>query len=647
MPSLIKQIAVPMLGTYNQLSPHLHDKPLWFFASLIDGRLELDIELDCGEKIGSNQALLQFQFINEIVDYSNIGISRSHKEEVGYYTYLKTQPGRHKQKVAFSIPGNKDQLLVGIRTWCASDNIKLTQLDEPKSISNVSHNQEIDILISVDVEALPGRAPSHHVDHLIWGGAHSDAGHGIGRLARVFNNFGVKGTFYVDFASCCIQGDQSISEAAQYLIAEGQDVQLHVHSEVLVRNQQWVHATNAIPTFALHSFSTAKRAIEYASEKYFKALNKRPYIFRAGGLWWTTDSVLATTSAGIHGASNVSPTRAFTPSADVFQWENGLVELPVDFCLDPYIQRGCSTLLDDVKKILENKNQKVISCYLHSWSMSPRKQEYHLEHSQEYQNNLEEAINILKTIGSVNSSSSDYLKKISQKRELLTVPLTWSDKPLNVKEQPIELASEHCYCNICSAFLLKQKLKSDVCPLCRLRTRHRVLKSIIDRQLGDIFNGKRVIANHADPNEVETFFRNAKSLVNFDVRPLDYLDEVADVQNLSNFDSKSFDVFYSVYVLNHVTDDRKALEEMNRVLTDDGIALVMVPFHVAAKTRLHTDITQNYGKDALEKYGVGSYRYYGYANFIELLNRLFIVKRYFGVDPFGNNQDAVFICSKK
>lgn len=648
MRALLNQVALPLMGTYCAQRTPLKSKPLWFTAAIVDGRLDLEIELECGEKTGSNQALLQFQFDNDKLDYSSCGLSKSHRPEIGYYTYLQTQPGRNTQRVSFSIPGNSFQLLVGIRSWNEADSVNLVQLNDASRMSpTVDRRSESVVLLSVDVEALPGRAPDNYVDRLIWGGSHGPEGHGIGRFAEIFNQREVVATFYVDFAACCIHGDQGISEAAQYLVAKGQDVQLHVHSEVLVRFQQWVHAQIAIPTFALHSFSTAKRALEYAAKKYSAALGKAPDVFRAGGLWWCTDSILATKIVGIPFASNVSQTREFAPSTDVFQWENELVELPVDICLDPYIQNGCANLLKDVERILQNKTRKVVSCYMHSWSLSPRIKELHLEYSRTYQDNLEEAIDLLKTLGTTNTSSVEYLKHESQQNRLQTIPLTWADQPLNVRARPTDLAGDQCFCNICGAYLFKVKLKNDVCPHCHLRTRHRILQSIFDRQLGDVFRAKRVVANHADPNEKAAFFGKAKSVMNFDVRPLDYLDAVADVQDLSQYDDSSFDVFYSVYVLNHVTDDHKALAEMRRVLSVDGFAIIMVPFHVNAETRLHSDITQNYGKDALEKYGVGSYRYYGYNDFLSILNLFFNVQVFFGIDPITANQDAVFMCKIK
>lgn len=647
MKSLINQVALPTLGTNVQEKTQLSDKPLWFTTSCKNGRIQLEIALECGPKIGTNHALLQFQFAENELDPVTIGISKSHRQEVGYYTYLTTQPGLKSQKVSLTIPGNQSQLLIGIRSWCAEDYVNLIRLNDLNSNWNIRTNEQTQILFSVDVEALPGRAPDHPIERLIWGGAHGPEGHGVGRLADIFNNHGVKATFYVDFATTCIHGEEGLTEAARYLSRVGQDVQLHVHSEVLVRNQQWVHATDAIPTFALHSFSTAKRAIEYAVEKYEKALNKRPEIFRAGGLWWSTDSIQATQASGIPYASNVSPSRPFCPSTNLFKWENGLVELPVDLCLDPYIQNGCSNLRNDIEAILQNKTDNFVACYLHSWSLSPRTKEgYHLEYSGILQSNLEEAIRIIKEIGKADASNTQYIQSNKNNTSIQAL-LTWNDSSLNVKEKPTNNKGDCCTCNICGTLLIKSKLKNDVCPFCKLRTRHRVLKSALDRQLGDIFKGKRVLANHADPNEKKLFFSSAQSVVNFDVRPIDYLDCIADVQNLHQFAAGAFDVFYSIYVLNHVTDDIRALREIKRVLSDNGIAVIMAPCRIGDKTRLHTDITQNYGKEALDKYGVGSYRYYGFCDFINLLNTQFDVEYYLSMDTITNQQDFIYICKKR
>lgn len=645
MKSLLNQIARPALGTCIAKKVALGEKPVWFAASCIDGHVRLAVQIECVDGIGQNRALLQFNFCDDTLNPAAIGVSKSHREEIGYYAYLKTSPGVASQTIDLTVPGSRKQILVGVRAWYNESAVSLLRLDDLNRLEVRYGPGDTKILFSVDVEALPGRAPDNHIKHLIWGGQGPE-GHGIGRLTELFNQHGVKATFYVDFASSCLHGDDGLADAARYLDANGQDVQLHVHSEVLIRNQHWAHDSDHIPTFAIHSFSAAKRAIGYSASKYEKALGRRPDIFRAGGLWWATDSVFATLAAGVPGASNVSPTRPLCPSSNVFRWENGLFELPVDFCLDSYIKNGCGSLLSDVETILANKTDRLVSCYLHSWSLSPRTSDgFHLEYSEKYQRNLEEAIRILKSVGDASVSNTSYLFDRAQRR-MATIPLTWCDEQLNVKNELPEAPSDRCVCNICGTYLVKAKLKNDVCPYCRLRTRHRILKSVLDRQSGDVFAGKRLLANHADPNEIDAFFGDASEIVNFDVRPLDYLDCVADVQDLAQFGDGSFDIFYSVYVLNHVRDDRKALGEMCRVLADNGVAVIMVPFRFNQPTQLHTDLTQNYGQEALDKHGVGSYRYYGFDDLRRILEINFDVEYHLAVDPFSGAQDAVFLCRK-
>lgn len=43
------------------------------------------------------------------------------------------------------------------------------------------------------------------------------------------------------------------------------------------------------------------------------------------------------------------------------------------------------------------------------------------------------------------------------------------------------------------------------------------------------------------------------------------------------FESKSFDVVYSSHVLEHVDDEHKSLQEMKRVLKDDGVLIIGMP----------------------------------------------------------------------
>jgi ubiquinone/menaquinone biosynthesis C-methylase UbiE len=119
------------------------------------------------------------------------------------------------------------------------------------------------------------------------------------------------------------------------------------------------------------------------------------------------------------------------------------------------------------------------------------------------------------------------------------------------------------------------------------------------------------------------------------------------VQNLAEFAAASFDVFYSIYVLNHVRNDGLALQEIRRVLRPGGIAVIMVPLRLHDRTTAIADQTITYGREALEKYGVGSYRYYGMEDFLAMLAAEFDVAMHTAADPVTGQEDTVFLCRPK
>ncbi len=69
-------------------------------------------------------------------------------------------------------------------------------------------------------------------------------------------------------------------------------------------------------------------------------------------------------------------------------------------------------------------------------------------------------------------------------------------------------------------------------------------------------------------------------LPNIEYQSIDIAEDVAltqgDIQNLP-FAGNTFDVIVCSHVLEHIPDDAKAMGELRRVLTGDGVAYVMVP----------------------------------------------------------------------
>ena len=57
-----------------------------------------------------------------------------------------------------------------------------------------------------------------------------------------------------------------------------------------------------------------------------------------------------------------------------------------------------------------------------------------------------------------------------------------------------------------------------------------------------------------------------------------WIDEIIDIQNIP-YEDNYFDLIYCSHILEHVPDDRKAIQELYRVLKPGGTALILVPIN--------------------------------------------------------------------
>jgi SAM-dependent methyltransferase len=199
-------------------------------------------------------------------------------------------------------------------------------------------------------------------------------------------------------------------------------------------------------------------------------------------------------------------------------------------------------------------------------------------------------------------------------------------------------------CNICGHGFSKTP-ESDTCPGCTGRARHRQLKDVLDR-IGNPFDRKIVLANYANRLEQRAFLSKALRLLNFDVRPVSEVELQMDVQNMSAVRSGSIDTFLALHVLNHVRDDVAALGEIHRVLKKGALACVTIPYRENVATTTLDDVTEHYGQQALDQYGVGTYRRYGLDDALTLFRQHFDVSTEVGTDPVTGQSMQVFFLRK-
>jgi ubiquinone/menaquinone biosynthesis C-methylase UbiE len=112
-----------------------------------------------------------------------------------------------------------------------------------------------------------------------------------------------------------------------------------------------------------------------------------------------------------------------------------------------------------------------------------------------------------------------------------------------------------------------------------------------------------------------------------------------DLQNLS-FKDNSYDIILNNHVLEHISNDKKAIQEIQRILKPDGIAIITVPGDWKKRTKHFFSLDNN-----------GHYRDYGF-DFVFKLKKVFkrvhIQKlfKYQGQKHAIKKDEIAFICFK-
>jgi SAM-dependent methyltransferase len=117
------------------------------------------------------------------------------------------------------------------------------------------------------------------------------------------------------------------------------------------------------------------------------------------------------------------------------------------------------------------------------------------------------------------------------------------------------------------------------CPKCRSLDRHRLLWLYFKNNPG-MFKREMRILHFAPEPCFEREFSRIKS-INYVTADLDY--EAAMIQmDITDIDYKDnhFDAVICNHVLEHIKDDKKAMQELYRVLTPGGWAVLMIPVDI-------------------------------------------------------------------
>lgn len=135
-----------------------------------------------------------------------------------------------------------------------------------------------------------------------------------------------------------------------------------------------------------------------------------------------------------------------------------------------------------------------------------------------------------------------------------------------------------------------------VCPLCNTHARHRNFYNVL--QAKSLLKSSVTLLDVAPMEGLSEYIKdNVGTYISTDIENDRKPSLICDLQDLSFLDN-SFNIILCMQVLEHIMDDRRALRELVRVLKDDGLLILSVPYN-----KIEGSITREYGAPDPEEFG--------------------------------------------
>ena len=141
--------------------------------------------------------------------------------------------------------------------------------------------------------------------------------------------------------------------------------------------------------------------------------------------------------------------------------------------------------------------------------------------------------------------------------------------------------------------------KNALCPGTLSLERHRLLWLYLEKETNFLNSNLKVL--HVAPEQV--FYKKFKKLKNWEYFTFDLNSPIADIKGdltSTNFKDESFDLIICNHVLEHIEDDKSALNEIYRILKYKGISILQVPMNVKRKNTFEDSSIKS--KNQREKY---------------------------------------------
>lgn len=363
------------------------------FSCVTEGdSFSVRLEIDKDELGDDTKLLIGFGAIDTCDEFiRNNALVKSHVGRIGYYKYLK-EVGIGWYEADFECRSGTN---IDFRVFVYNqEEISIKGLDFVGL--RVHDNRKLYPLISVDVEALPHRAPSNHIDTLVFGNV-SDGVYGVRRLCEIFKEFGIAGTFFVEVAGALLYGEDYLYKVRDIVFEFGQDVGLHIHPEIF-KKVPFPNLKGGFSGFSDIGYSDAVTVLAYCKDLYTKIFGISPASFRPGAMQISAEMYKACEDLGLTCVSGFFRghwEHLAYPSIEngCFQWENDIIEVPLDLALDPLksVWGGFEKYI--AKKRSSSARFKFVSLLIHSWSLLARNESgYHEDYSSTYETVLKEYI---------------------------------------------------------------------------------------------------------------------------------------------------------------------------------------------------------------------------------------------------------------
>lgn len=552
------------------------------------------------------------------------------------------------------------------------------------------------LMITIDVEAQPARAERAHIDRLVWG-RFGDAESGMAQLMTAAERRGVRLTTYFDYAEQHLYGD-SMLDVARELHRRGHDLQLHLHPEFLSNDFFRQHSTGRVHSLTSVQPADAQLLAAFLETAHREVTGQQALAFRGGGYRFSHTLLRALHEKGVRVDSSYNPSRPTQPVNvgfhKQFQWQGSTFELPVsnvfafsspDRHLDynfnaqalwgtspqdsaarhrRYLDRFYASYGEDAVAVL----------VLHSWSLLQRDAAGHyqyagtggLERFEALLESLQSYASVIDTSAALSlmeagalgpshdlasaEASRDALVQAARDSASAGTAPSNHPAPTPVAPTPKEPA-----CPICGTPVKEFEDFNGPkrrCKGCGAVERQRAFAQLYRGELARRYPlaGKKLLLIAPSSSE-KRFLKElgVAQVLTADIRPEVKPDVLADVCDMINVESDSFDVIIASYVLTCVHSLERALAELKRVLKPGGLLLTSDPIARGQATREHKDektITDWYGKEAYEKYRVGSFRSFGDQDALALVGRYFRCEAQPTTD-IANGSEVVWIVSQK